>query len=47
MPPGERVQASASVFRLYDGRRRCCHRTRTPLLKVTLMYFEAASGAPL
>ena len=43
--PAKRVLRGRSVFS--DGRRRCCRRMRTPLLKVNLMYFEAASGAPL
>ena len=45
--PGERVRNVGSVFTDDDGRRRCCRRTRTPRLKVTLMYFEATSGAPV
>ena len=45
--PAQRVQAVRSVFRAHDGHRRCCRRTRTPRLKVALVFFEATSGAPL
>ena len=46
-PLGSVFAGSGSVFAGDDGRRRCCRRTRTPRLKVTLMYIEATSGAPL